>query len=98
MAQAFYGSICLTDIPKEKITLSEKNGKKYLSIGIWVNDEPDQFQNIASITVSQSKEEREAKAKRVYIGNLRYAQAQQSAPPTPAPPAASAVANDDLPF
>lgn len=58
-----------------------KNGKHYVNIGIWINDEPDQYQNIAGITLSQSKEDREAKAKRTYIGNLKYAQApQQQAP------------------
>ena len=25
-------SICLTDLPKDKITVSEKNGKKYINI------------------------------------------------------------------
>ncbi len=61
-------SICLTDIPKEKITVSEKNGKKYLSVAISDKD-ADHYGNTATIWVNQSKEEREAKVKRVYLGN-----------------------------
>ena len=58
MSRLFNGSICLSDIPKEKITTSEKNGKKHLNFNLWVNDEKDQYGNIGSINVSQTKEER----------------------------------------
>ena len=95
MSTLYNGSICLSDIPKEKITTSERNGKKYLNVNVWVNDDEDQYGNIASVSVSQSKAEREAKAKRVYIGNLKLPQAQ--AQTTPAAPAQPAPA-DDLPF
>lgn len=64
-------SICLSDIPKEKITVSKKNGKKYLNVIIQENYENkvDQFGNTHNMTVSQTKEEREAKTRRVYVGN-----------------------------
>lgn len=71
MSKLYNGSICLTDIPKEKVTTSEKNGKKYLNINVWVNDELDQYGNIGSIQLSQSKAEREAGEKKVYIGNIK---------------------------
>ena len=71
MATLLTGSICLTDIPKEKITTSERNGKKYLNITVWLNDEPDTYGNHASIQVSQTKEDREGKAPKSYIGNLK---------------------------
>jgi|694.fasta_scaffold14321_12 hypothetical protein len=61
-------SIDVTAIPKEKIT-PHKNGKKYLAIDIWINDEPNEWGNDVSANISQTKEEREAKAKKVYIGN-----------------------------
>ena len=83
MAQLLTGSICLTDIPKDKITTSEKNGKKYLNVTVWVNDEPDTYGNHASIQVSQTKKEREGKAPRSYIGNLKR-------PAAAAPPASDA--------
>lgn len=90
MAQLLNGSICLSDIPKEKITVSEKNGKKYLNVTIWINDEVDKYNNNGSISVNQTKEERENKVAKTYIGNLKFA-AKQAAP----------VTNDDddgLPF
>lgn len=98
MNTLFNGSICLTDIPKDKITVSEKNGKKYLNINLWLNDEPDQFQNNGSIQVSQSKEEHEAVVKKQYIGNFKYAKVAQPAPP--AAPTDNIVSEpiDDLPF
>jgi hypothetical protein len=97
MSTLYNGSICLSDIPKDKITVSEKNGKKYLNINIWVNDEKDQFGNIGSINVSQSKDEREAGTKKVYIGNFK---------PLPTPPQSQPVTGaniinepiDDLPW
>ena len=88
MSQLLNGSICLSDIPKEKITVSEKNGKKYLSVTIWINDEVDKFNNNGSISVSQTKEERESKAAKKYIGNLKFAAKQQAVP----------VEDDGLPF
>ena len=56
MSKLYNGSICLSDIPKDKVTTSEKNGKKYLNINVWVNDELDQYGNIGSIQLSQSKD------------------------------------------
>lgn len=80
MAQLFNGSICLSDIPKDKITTSEKNGKKYLNINLWLNEDVDNYNNIGSIQVAQSKAEREAKEKQVYIGNFKHAVKPQQTP------------------
>lgn len=60
-------SICLTDVPKERIWTG-KNGKKYLFVDVLENKEPDKYGNHFSLAIQQTKEEREAK-KRVYIGN-----------------------------
>jgi len=95
MSQLFNGSICLSDILKEKVTTSEKNGKKYLNINIWLNDEPDQYGNSLSINISQSAEEREQKAKKVYIGNAKKYEARQTAAPLPTPKLED---TNDLPF
>lgn len=73
MSKPLTGAICLTDIPKDKIWTA-KSGKKYLSIKLWINDKPDDYGNHASIQVNQTKEEREAKVKKSYIGNLKYPQ------------------------
>ena len=68
-------SICLTDIPKERILIHE-NGKKYLNIETWDNDEPDKYDNDFSVSICLNKDEIErSKAgetiKRVYLGNGR---------------------------
>lgn len=62
-------SICLSDIPKDKIKLFDKNGKKYLSIVVADLRSVDAYENTHSVYISQTKEEREAKANRIYIGH-----------------------------
>jgi hypothetical protein len=96
MSTFYNGSICLSDIPKEKIT-EGKNGKKYLNVTLWVNDSPDQYGNIGSIQVSQTKEQREAQEKKQYIGNFKQPQVQVTNGQVAAT-SASADTNDDLPF
>jgi len=66
-------SICVSDIPKDRI-LRHENGKAYMNITTWDNDEPDRFDNDFSVSMSPTKEEttkRKAgeKIERVYIGN-----------------------------
>ena len=96
MSTLYNGSICLSDIPKDKITTSEKNGKKYLNFNLWVNDEKDQYGNIGSINVSQSKEEREIAQKKVYFGNIKPV--ERNAAPQQAAASNEAELVDDLPF
>ena len=68
MAQIINASIDLSKIDKSKI-VEGKNGAKYYNFSITVNDEKDQYGNDVKLTAQQSKEEREAKATKVYIGN-----------------------------
>tara|TARA_Y100000385_G_C12665683_1_gene455709 strand:+ start:150 stop:401 length:252 start_codon:yes stop_codon:yes gene_type:complete len=63
----FNASIDLSKIEKSKIIKGKKGS--YLNITGFVNDEVDQYGNNVSIIVSQSKEEREVKTPRVYLGN-----------------------------
>ena len=44
---------------------------KYLPITITVNDEPDQFGNQGPVVVEQSKEERDQKTAKTYLGNVK---------------------------
>ena len=69
MAGIVKASINLSAIPKDKIIEGKKG--KYLPVSITVNDEPDQFGNQGPVVVDQSKEEREAKAPKTYLGNVR---------------------------
>jgi hypothetical protein len=92
-------SICLTDI-KEMLqqksslaTISPSNGKMYLNINIYAKREVDKFGKDISISISQSKEEREAKEPRKYIGNGETRTFDR-----PEPIEATPQAVDDLPF
>jgi len=101
MAIILNTSINLSDIPKDKIIDGKKG--KYLPLTITINDEKDKFGNDGPVTVAQSKEEREAKEAKTYLGNVQVVWTNGSVPqPTPRdgqPMQQSApVANDDLPF
>ena len=67
MAKLISVGIDLSKIDKTKIT--EKNGALWYNITISVNDEKDQYGNDTGVYQSQTKEERESKAKKVYLGN-----------------------------
>ena len=106
MASIIATSIDLTKIPKDKIINGKKG--KYLPIAITVNDEVDQFGNHGPVVVDQSKEEREAKVAKVYLGNSKVVWSngtfpepvkldQPVAAAAPQPQAAPKV-EDDLPF
>jgi hypothetical protein len=69
MASIIKTSINLNDIPKHKIIDGKKG--KYLPITITLNDEVDQFGNQGPVMVEQSKEERDSKAAKVYLGNVK---------------------------
>ena len=69
MAGIIKTSINLNSIPKDKIIQGKKG--KYLPITITVNDEPDQFGNQGPVIVDQTKEEREAKTAKTYLGNCK---------------------------
>ena len=69
MAGIIKASINLNAIDKSKIIEGKKG--KYLPITITVNDEPDQFGNQGPVIIDQSKEEREAKIAKTYLGNCK---------------------------
>ena len=69
MASILNTSIDLTKIPKDKIIDGKKG--KYINISITINDELDKFGNNGPVTVGQTKEERESKAEKIYLGNVQ---------------------------
>ena len=71
MACIITSSINLDKIPKNSIIKGKKGN--YLPISISVNNELDQFSNAGPVMVSQTKEEREAKSPRTYLGNVKVA-------------------------
>lgn len=60
--------IALSDIP-ESARKTGKNGKVYTQIVIDEKKEVDAYGNSHAVYMNQSKEEREAKTPKVYIGN-----------------------------
>lgn len=65
-------SICLSDLPKEKLRKSEKNGKVYVNLTVSPRKEEDKFGNNVYAIVQQTKEEREAKASKTYVGEGKH--------------------------
>ena len=61
-------SLRVDKLPKEKF-VAGKDGAVYYNFTIGVNDEANQFGQNVSLTDSQTKEEREAKKAKNYIGN-----------------------------
>jgi hypothetical protein len=61
-------SLRVDKLPKEKF-VAGKDGAVYYNFTIGVNDEANQFGQNVSLTDSQTKEEREAKKSKNYIGN-----------------------------
>ena len=99
MAQLFSASLDVSKISKDKLVKGEKGN--YLNITISINDEVDQYGNQAGIYESQTKEEREAKVKKNYLGNGKIAWSSEGGStakkaPTPAP--TPTVEETDLPF
>ena len=101
MASIIKTSINLNEIPKDKIIEGKKG--KYLPITITLNDEVDQFGNQGPVVVAQTKEERDAKVAKTYLGNVQVVwtngdnvnvapRDEVTAAPAQAQPA------DDLPF
>ena len=103
MASIIKTSINLNEIPKDKIYVGKKG--KYLPITITLNDEVDQFGNQGPVVVQQTKEERDAKTEKVYLGNVKVVWtngdnvevAPRDTTPAPAQPQAAQPV-DDLPF
>lgn len=98
MAEMINVSLCVSDIPRDKIFVAE-SGKKYISICVSELREVDQYENTHSVFIRQTKEERERKDKRTYVGRGK-AVVFRSPEPTPDQVGELPVAEDvsDLPF
>lgn len=73
MSKLFYGSLDfskLLELAKSgnKAFSKAQNGKIYLNLNVWVNDEEDQYGNKASI---QTNFKDAAKEQKFYVGNLK---------------------------
>jgi hypothetical protein len=88
------GSICLTDLgdaykaKHSAFNVSEKNGKIYANIAVWMNDEPDQYGNVLSFQLQSKKD---ATDQKTYFGNAKM-------PDDATPVKVEVVKEDDMPF
>jgi hypothetical protein len=102
MAQLFSASLDVSKISKDKLVKGEKGN--YLNITISINDEEDNYGNVLTITESQSKEERESKAKKNYLANGKLVWSSDGGSTAkqggskPSAPATPTVEEADLPF
>lgn len=77
-----------------------KKGEKGVGITAVIADEPDKFGNNVAFHVSQTKEQREAKAERFYVANGKvvYSNSDVFVAPKMIATAPSKKLEDDLPF
>jgi len=96
-------SICLSDIPAHARTKAT-NGKIYANFVVDTRKEPDQYKNTHTVYVNQTKEEREAKKSKEYVGNGKEYTFEKKEPikeqPKPEPYQYNDEGqdNDNLPF
>lgn len=98
MEENLYGSLCLTDIPKELITTG-KNGKKYLNIVVNKRREVSQF-GMTHYVKAHCKKEQQREGVNYYIGELKPSSYQNNNAAGQATSSAPGGENkeDDLPF
>ena len=97
MSNRINSSICLTDLGDKyraghSAFTKANNGKVYVSLTTWINDEADKFGNNVSHQLNSKQDKRDAEGK-VYVGNGKTADAVQVAQVAPVEDLTS-----DLPF
>lgn len=60
-------SICLSDIPKERLRKGS-NGKVYCNITVGTRKEPDQWGRNLKVYISPTKQDKEEKLAKIYVG------------------------------
>ena len=99
--------IDLSKIDKSRIVKTDKsgqpfkNGQQFYDVTIILNDEPNNFGQDVSIATGQTKEEREAKEKRSFIGDgktIFTKEPQQKEAPSSNQAPSNDATEDDLGF
>jgi len=88
-------SLDVTKINKSELITGEKG--TYLNLTVSLNDEADKFGNTVSAWQSQTKEQREAKENRNFLGNGKVL-FDSDGTRTPLPPVQQEVDDLNLPF
>ncbi len=100
MSQLFTGSICLSDLldmakQQHSAYTKAQNGKIYANIKIWLNDEPDKYNNIIGMQLNSTKEKKDSEPV-FYIGNAKRVEVTAPKPLTNSD--LTNLSEDDLPF
>ena len=61
-----------------KVSTADLQKEKYLNLIVTINDQKDKFGNDGSVTLSQTKEEREAKTPKKFVGNAKVIFSKQN--------------------
>jgi hypothetical protein len=92
-------SVCLSDLPKEKMKVEETTGKKFINLTVATRREKSKSGATHTVYVSRTKEEREAVNAITYVGNgYEVDFAPQVAKPEDVDGLPEAQNFDDLPF
>lgn len=67
MAEIINASIDISQFTASEI-IAGKNGAKYINVSIMINDTANQWGKNVSLSKPQTKEERQAKARKVFVG------------------------------
>jgi len=90
-------SLDLSKLPKEKMIKGKKG--TYINLSLSVSNETTKFGKNASISVAQSKEEREAEQEKLYVGSGKVVWTDGTCVKATAGDAVvEEVASSDLPF
>jgi hypothetical protein len=87
--------ICLSDIP-EWARKKANNGKIYAKFAVVERQAPDKFENTHTVYCNPTKEQREAKEAKHYVGNGKVLNFDKSAPKQDDAPRMEM--ENDLPF
>lgn len=96
MGQLINVKIDVNKIDKSRLFTGEKG--TYLNIVVSELQQPDQYGNTHSIYMQQTKEEREARQPKIYLGNGRALNFDSTQPAAPSQPPAQGNDDDSLPF
>lgn len=90
-------SIDVTKIDKTKLIKGEKG--TYLNLDVILNDQPNEWGKDVSVSLAQTKEEREVKAKRSYLGSGKKVFDSKLGKPTETTKTRNGITTtDDMPF
>ena len=74
------------------------SGAVYADLDVWINEDADEDWKIVSVNQSQTKEEREAKAKKTFCGNGKLLYGWEGGSSSGQASASAEIAEEEVPF